>query len=146
MSASDESLSLTATDLRLATFRLARRLRRHRAVDGMSDAQLSVIGHLRLRGTQSISRLAECERVASPTMTSTVNGMVEQGWVVRVADTDDLRRVNIELTEAGHRIAEETVRRRDAALAQDLAELDFTEEELATLRAASALMRRVTDR
>lgn len=146
MSASEESLALTATDLRLATFRLARRLRRHRAVDGMSDAQLAVIGHLRTRGTQSISRLAECERVASPTMTRTVAGMVEQGWVVRIADPEDLRRVNVELTDAGHTIAEETVRRRDAALAQALAELDFTEEELATLRAASALMRRVTDR
>ncbi len=146
MSASDDSLALTATELRLAAFRLARRLRRHRAIDGLTDAQLAVIGHLRLRGTQSISGLAECERVASPTMTSTVGGMVEKGWVVRIADPGDLRRVNVELTEAGHTIAEETTRRRDAALASDLAELDFTEEELATLRAASALIRRVTDR
>ena len=146
MSASDESLRLTATELRLATFRLARRLRRHRAIDGMSDAQLAVIGHLRLHGTQSISRLAECERVASPTMTSTVNGMVDKGWVVRVSDPDDLRRVNVELTEAGHRLADETVRRRDEALAQALAELDLSEEELTILRSASALIRKVTDR
>lgn len=146
MTASDESLALTASDLRLATFRLARRLRRHRAVDGITDAQLAVIGHLRKLGTQSISALAESERVASPTMTSTVNGLVEQGWAVRVPDADDLRRVNIELTDAGHAIAVETVRRRDASLADDLADLDFSEQELATLRAASALIRRVTDR
>ena len=146
MTASEDSLALTASELRLATFRLARRLRRHRAVDGMTDAQLAVIGHLRMRGTQSISRLAECECVASPTMTSTVNGLVEQGWAVRVPDPDDLRRVNIELTQAGHDIAVETVHRRDASLARDLAELDFTDDELTTLRAASALMRRVTDR
>lgn len=146
MTASEDSLTLTATDLRLATFRLARRLRRHRAVDGMSDAQLSVIGHLRIRGTLSVSDLAKCERVTSPSMTSTVNGLVDAGWAVRTPDPDDARRVNVDLTEAGHEIAVETVRRRDASLARDLAELDFTEEELSTLRAASALIRRVTDR
>lgn len=146
MTASESSLSQTATDLRLATFRLACRLRRHRAIDGITDAQLAVIGRLRMHGTNSISGLAACEGVTSPTMTNTINGMVEQGWVVRIPDPDDLRRVNIELTEKGHDIAVETVRKRDEALAQDLAELDFSEEELATLRAASALIRRVTDR
>lgn len=146
MSASEETLSVTATELRLAIFRLARRLRQHRAVDGMTDAQLAVLGHVRLHGSVSISALAESERVASPTMTSTVNGLEQQGIVVRVPDPDDLRRVNIELTEEGHRIAVETVQRRDRALAGDLAELAFTDEELTTLRAASALIRKVTDR
>ena len=145
MPASDESLALTATDLRLATFRLARRLRRHRALDGMTDAQLAVIGHLRMRGAQSISELAGCERVSSPSMTSTVNGMAEQGWVVRVPDDNDLRRTNVELTDTGHELAVETIRKRDAALAADLAQRGFSDAELATLRAASALMRRVTD-
>lgn len=145
MTASEESLAVTASELRLATFRLARRLRQHRAVDGMSDAQLAVIGHLRAHGTQSISNLAERERVTSPTMTNTINGLADQGWVVRASDPDDLRRVNIELTQAGHDIAVETVRRRDASLARDLDELGFTDDELATLRTASTLMRRVTD-
>lgn len=146
MTASEESLHHTATELRLAIFRLARRLRRHRAVDGVTDAQLAVIGHLRMRGTQSISALAEHERVASSTMTSIVNGMVELGWVLRVPDPADARRVQIELTDAGSEVGIETIRRRDASLARDLAELDFTEDDLAALRAASALIRRVTDR
>src|SRR5690606_16974853 len=130
MPASDESLALTATDLRLATFRLARRLRRHRALDGMTDAQLAVIGHLRMRGAQSISELAGCERVSSPSMTSTVNGMAEQGWVVRVPDDNDLRRTNVELTDTGHELAVETIRKRDAALAADLAQRGFSDAEL----------------
>lgn len=146
MSASEDSLALAATELRLAAFRLARRLRRHRAVDGMTDAQLAVLGTLRLCGTQSLSALAERERVASPTMTSTVNGLAQQGYVVRVPDPDDLRRVNIELTEQGLQVLDETIRQRDEALAHDMVELDFSEEELAVLRQASALIRRVTDR
>ncbi len=146
MSAQDDSLARTASELRLATFRLARHLRRHRAVNGMTDAQLAVLGHLRFSGSLSISALAERECVASPTMTSTVNGLAQQGYVLRVPDPDDLRRVIIELTADGERVALETVRKRDAALASDLAELGLTEEELATLHAASALLRRVTDR
>jgi DNA-binding MarR family transcriptional regulator len=145
MSVSETLLGATATELRLATFRLARRLRDHRAVDGMSDAQLGVLGYLRTHGSVSVSALAQSQRVTSPTMTNTVNGLEQQGIVVRVPDPEDLRRVNIELTEAGHEIAVETIRRRDKALAQDLADLHFSDEELATLRAASALIRRVTD-
>lgn len=146
MSASESSLALTATELRLATFRLARRLRRHRAVDGMTDAQLAVLGSLRMHGTQSLSALAERERVASPTMTSTVNGLAQQGYVVRVPDPEDLRRVNVELTEEGLDVLTSTIRKRDESLARDLAELDLTEDELAALRHASSLIRRVTDR
>jgi DNA-binding MarR family transcriptional regulator len=146
MSASDESLSLTATDLRMATFRLARRLRRVRATDAISDAQLSVLATLRMHGRRTISALAEHERVTAPSMTSTVNGLEELGYLTRTPDEDDRRRVQVDITETGEAIVVETIHRRDAVLAGMLGELDYTEEELETLRAASALMRRVTDR
>lgn len=146
MTASDDPLQLTATDLRLATFRLARRLRCARAADAMSDAQLAVLADLRMHGRRTISTLAERERVTAPSMTNMINGLEEQGYVTRTPDADDRRRVQVEITDAGAEIVVETIRRRDVLLADMLAELDFTEEELATLRAASALMRRVTDR
>lgn len=146
MTASDESLHSTATDLRLATFRLARRLRRERAVDAMSDAQLAILAGLRMHGRQTITGLAERERVAAPSMTSTINSLEMQGHVVRVPDVADRRRVYVELTASGAEVVAETIRRRDALLADALAELGFTEEELTTLRAASALMQRMSDR
>ena len=146
MTASDDPLQLTATDLRLATFRLARRLRCARATDAMSDAQLAVLADLRMHGRRTISTLAERERVTAPSMTNMINGLEEQGYVTRTPDADDRRRVQVEITDAGAEIVVETIRRRDVLLADMLAELDFTEDELATLRAASALMRRVTDR
>ncbi|WP_431075572.1 MarR family transcriptional regulator [Microbacterium phyllosphaerae] len=146
MSASDESLHLTATDLRMATFRLARRLRCARAVDAMSDAQLAVLATLRMHGRRTITALAERERVTAPSMTNMINGLEEQGFVLRTPDAEDRRRVQVDITEAGTEIVAQTIKRRDELLADMLAELDFTEEELATLRDASALMRKVVDR
>ncbi|WP_101848224.1 MarR family winged helix-turn-helix transcriptional regulator [Zhihengliuella sp. ISTPL4] len=146
MSASDDSLHLTATDLRMATFRLARRLRCARAADMMSDTQLAVLADLRMNGRRTISTLAERERVTAPSMTSIVNGLEEQGYVARTPDEDDRRRVQVDITPAGTEIVVETIRRRDVLLADMLREVDYTEEELATLREASALMRRVVER
>lgn len=146
MSASDDSLHLTATDLRMATFRLARRLRCARAADMMSDTQLAVLAELRMNGRRTISTLAERERVTAPSMTSIVNGLEEQGYVARTPDEDDRRRVQVDITPAGVEIVVETIRRRDVLLADMLREVDYTEAELATLREASALMRRVVER
>ncbi len=146
MSATDESLQLTATDLRMATFRLARRLRSARAVDAMSDAQLAVLATLRMHGRRTITALAERERVTAPSMTSMINGLEEQGFVLRTPDAEDRRRVQVDITEAGTEIVAQTIRRRDELLADMLSELDFTEDELTTLREASALMRKVVDR
>jgi len=130
----------------MATFRLARRLRCARAVDAMSDAQLAVLATLRMHGRRTISALAERERVTAPSMTNMINGLEEQGFVLRTPDAEDRRRVQVDITEAGTEIVEQTIRRRDELLAEMLGELDFTEDELATLRAASALMRKVVDR
>jgi DNA-binding MarR family transcriptional regulator len=146
MSASDEALRLTATDLRMATFRLARRLRCARAVDAMSDAQLAVLATLRMHGVRTITALAEGERVTAPSMTSMINGLEEQGYVRRTTDEADRRRVLVEITDAGTEIVAQTIQRRDDLLAEMLAELDFSDEDLATLRAASALMRKVVER
>lgn len=79
-------------------------------------------------------------------MTNTINGLEEQGYVTRAVDEDDRRRVQVEITDAGAELVVETIRRRDVLLADMLADLDFTEDELTTLREASVLMRRVTDR
>lgn len=129
----------------MATFRLARRLRSARAVDAMSDAQLAVLATLRMHGRRTITALAERERVTAPSMTSMINGLEEQGYVVRTPDAEDRRRVQVDITEAGTAIVAETIERRDELLAEMLGELDFTEAELATLREASALMRKVVD-
>lgn len=146
MTESDDLLHTTATDLRLATFRLARRLRRERAIDTISDAHFAVLACLRGNGRLPVGELAHRERVSAPTMSNTVDALVVSGLVVRVPDETDRRRVYIEITDAGIEIVTATVQKRDAALADALAELDFTGEELSALREAAALMRKVAER
>ncbi|MDT0158187.1 MarR family transcriptional regulator [Microbacterium sp. ARD32] len=140
-----EDFDATASELRFALFRLTRRLRRVRAVDAMSDAQLAALGALRAHGRRTISGLAEHERVTAPTMSATVSGLEELGLVRRVPDEDDRRRVHVELTEQGEKLVIATIRRRDEALAEMIRELDLDDGELATLRAAAAVLRKVAE-
>ncbi len=135
-----------ATELRVATFRLARRLRCVRPVAGMSDGHLAVLYILRMHGRQTLSALAERERVTAPAMTYIVNALEELGAVVRTPDEADRRRVHVEITAEGDRMAGETLRRRDELLVAELGELELSPEEIATLHRASALMRRIAER
>ncbi|UWF77302.1 MULTISPECIES: MarR family winged helix-turn-helix transcriptional regulator [Microbacterium] len=146
MPSSPEALHDTAAELRFAVFRLARRLRCARAVDAMSDAQLAVLAALRMHGRHTLSALAERERVTAPTMTSMINGLAEQGYVVRIPDEDDRRRVHVEITERGIELVAETIRRRDELLAGMITDLGLDENEIAVLREASALIRRLAER
>ncbi len=143
---SDDPLHTTATDLRLATFRLARRLRRERADDAVSDAQFAVLACLKMNGRLSLGELAQRERVTAPTMSSTVTALLEEGYVTRVQDEQDRRRVQVDIPDAGVAVVTATVRKRDAALVDALAQFDVTADELRTLREASALMRKVAER
>jgi len=146
MTEPDDLLHATATDLRLATFRLARRLRRERAVDALSDAHFAVLANLRAHGRLAVGELAQRERVSAPTMSNSVDSLAEAGLVLRVPSEDDRRRVYIEITDAGTEIVSATVQKRDIAVADALAELDFNDEQLRILREAAALMRKVAER
>ncbi|CAI9391370.1 MarR family winged helix-turn-helix transcriptional regulator [Microbacterium sp. T2.11-28] len=133
-----------ASDFRMATFRLARRLRSERAVDSMSDGQFAVLAALKVHGPHTLGELADRERVTAPSMNRTVNALEESGYLSRTADADDRRKVNIQLTEAGLAVVEETVRRRDSWLEHALDEL--TPEERDVLAHAAAIMREVAGR
>jgi DNA-binding MarR family transcriptional regulator len=137
-------LSAAASDLRLATFRLARRLRAQRAVDSMSDGQFAVLAALKVHGAHTLGELAERERVTAPSMNRTVNGLEEAGYLTRTPADDDRRKVIIALTDSGLAVVDETVRRRDAWLEEALAELSASERD--TLAAAADVMRKVAER
>ncbi len=137
-------LSTAASDLRMSTFRLARRLRSQRAVDTMSDGQFAVLAALSVHGQHTLGELADRERVSAPSMNRTVNGLEESGYLTRTADADDRRKVNIALTDTGRAVVDETVRRRDSWLEQALSEL--TDEQRDLLSAAAELMREVAAR
>jgi DNA-binding MarR family transcriptional regulator len=133
-----------ASHLRIATFRLARRLRTQRAVDSMSDGQFAVLAGLWVHGPHTLGELAERERVSAPSMNRTVNCLQESGYIARSADESDGRKVVISLTDDGRAVVDETARRRDAWLESALG--DLTAQERTILDAAASIMERMATR
>ncbi|MDT3346337.1 MULTISPECIES: MarR family winged helix-turn-helix transcriptional regulator [Microbacterium] len=141
---STTELALAASDFRMATFRLARRLRSQRAVDTMSDGQFAVLAGLKVHGPHTLGELAERERVSAPSMNRTVNCLEELGYLTRTPDESDRRKVVIDLTEPGREVVVETVRRRDSWLEHAFEELSAAQR--ATLAKAAAIMQEVAGR
>src|SRR6478752_3243827 len=54
-----EDLPAEASELRMATFRLARRLRAERAIDAMSDGQFAVLAAFKMHGLHTFGELPE---------------------------------------------------------------------------------------
>jgi DNA-binding MarR family transcriptional regulator len=141
---STPDLSREASDLRIATFRLARRMRTQRAVDSMSDGQFAVLAGLFIHGAHTLTELADRERVSAPAMNRTVNCLQDGGYLTRSADENDGRKVVIELTREGRAVVDETARRRDAWVEEALAEIAPGEREI--LAQAAAIMQRMVAR
>jgi DNA-binding MarR family transcriptional regulator len=131
-----------ASELRFSFARLSRRLRNERDPDNpLSVAALSALGILFREGECTVGTLAAHERVQPPSMTRTVNALVDDGYAVRRAHETDRRQVLVDLTDRGREIILADRRRRDAWLAQRLREL--TPEERAVLRDAAPLIQRL---
>ncbi len=137
-------LAREASDLRIATFRLARRMRTQRAIDSMSDGQFAVLANLFVHGPHTLGDLAALERVSAPAMNRTVNCLQDAGYLTRGSDENDGRKVVIDLTDEGRAVVDETARRRDAWAEEALAEL--TPDERAILAQAGAIMQRMAAR
>jgi DNA-binding MarR family transcriptional regulator len=127
-----------SAELRMATFRLARRLRAQKADQALTDAQFAVLGVLYRQGPRTLTALADAERVSPPSMNRTVNRLEEAGYVVRTADVVDRRKSDIALTDAGRDVVKATVSKRDAWLTTRLREL--SKEDRATLARAAELI------
>src|SRR3954469_10950616 len=122
-----------ASELRLSVARLTRRLRYEREPGNpLSVASLSALGVLFREGECTIGALAAHERVQPPSMTRTVNCLVEEGYAARRPHAKDGRQVLVALTDKGREILLADRRRRDAWLAQRLR--DLTPDERALLR------------
>lgn len=130
-------------DLRLAILRISRRIRLERADEDVTDGQLSVLFVLWKEGPQTLSSLAEHERVTPPSMNRTVNALVEKALVTRAGSPDDGRKVLIEATDAGLEIARETKRRRVAWFSRQLETLE--PEQRAALNLAAPILRELAD-
>jgi MarR family transcriptional regulator, organic hydroperoxide resistance regulator len=79
----------------------------------LSRHQASVLDHLDSEDATTLNGLARHMGVTAGTMSLTIDRLERKGYVARVRDTADRRRVNVRLTAAG-------VRERDASSVLDV--------------------------
>ena len=131
-----------ASSMRVSVMRLSRRLRVERADHGLTLTQISVLATLDRHGALTPRELAQHERVQPPSMTRTLAGLEERALIVRTPHASDGRQHLISLAAPAASLLREDRRRRDAWLAQRLAEL--TQAERDVLRAAAPIIDRIT--
>lgn len=108
--------SRDVTRLRLAVLRLSRRIRRNTSLV-LSPSQQSILAMLDNYGPLSPGRLAELESIQPPSITRILGQLEDAGLVTRIPVKDNLRQVQVSLTEAGHQAAAEVHSARDEWLA-----------------------------
>ncbi len=131
-----------ANDLRIACQRVSRRVR-FESTDELSPHLVSALAHLN-KGPCTPGELADLERVAPPSMTRTVNCLVEKGLVTRDDNPSDGRSKLLLLTESGQAIMSRIGQARDDWMLRQLEGLTKTEQDL--LREAAVLLNRVVSR
>jgi DNA-binding MarR family transcriptional regulator len=133
-----------ATFVRRAVSALGRRLRAQRPESDLSLTKLSVLGHLFRRGSMTSADLAALERVQPQSLTRVLAELLKAGFVSRRADTQDARRLLLDITGEGRAMLSRDMQLRDAWLARAMnEELSATEREL--LRLAGQLMERLAN-
>src|ERR1039457_1759092 len=121
-----------ATALRISVSRLARRLRAQRAVSGMTEAVLS---ETQLAALSAL----EVHHAMTP---GVIAVLTERNLVLKSPHPRDRRQVILTVTGEGRAVVQSVRRRKDAWLAQRLAEL--TSAERATLRAAVPILEKLS--
>lgn len=97
---------------------------------GLTGSQFRALSLVRA-GITSSGVLARFLAVRPPTVTTVMNGLVDDGLVARARSADDRRRVDHELTPAGRRALDTANAAADEALASLVERLDPADRERA---------------
>ena len=130
------------TRLRVAVGRLHRRLAQ-RSTSELTFAQISALVMVEKHGPIRQGELAAREKVAAPSMTRTVSGLVEAGLVQKIPDPEDGRSCHIVVTEAARTLLEKIRTERSAMLAERVARLSPQQYE--TLVAALPVLEQLAE-
>jgi DNA-binding MarR family transcriptional regulator len=141
MSTPSSALATAASDLRIVTGKLMRRLRSEGA---LPISHIAVLSRLHRLGPQTTSGLAAGERMRPQSMAQTVSELKKEGLVAARPDTADRRQVLLELTERGHETLDAERRRREDWLSRAIAD-ELSAEEQQLLVKAVALLRRIAE-
>lgn len=131
-----------ASIMRVSVMRLSRRLRAERSDAVLTLTQIATLGTLDRHGPLTPRELAEHEKVQPPSMTRVLAHLEELGLIDRTPHESDGRQHLVSLTGSAQSLLKEDRRRREAWLAQRLAELTSSERDL--LRAAAPLLERLS--
>lgn len=131
-----------ASIMRVSVMRLSRRLRAERSDAGLTLTQVATLGTLDRHGPLTPRELAEQEKVRPPSMTRVLASLEELRLIDRTPHESDGRQHLVSLTVSARALLKEDRRRREAWLAQRLAELTPVERDL--LRAAAPLLERLS--
>jgi DNA-binding MarR family transcriptional regulator len=128
--------------LRVAVGRLHRRLAQ-RTVNELAFAQVSALVTVEKHGPIRLGELAAREKVAAPSMTRTVGGLLAAGIVEKIPDPEDGRSFHVVITPSGRTLIEQVRTVRSALLAERAARL--TPPEYAALVAALPVLERLAE-
>ncbi|ODU07397.1 MAG: hypothetical protein ABS81_01170 [Pseudonocardia sp. SCN 72-86] len=110
------------------------RVLRQQTDDGLSYALISLLFNIARNQPVTAGDLASAEGVSPPSVTRSLNRLIELGLVSREPDPTDRRASLISLTPAGEDEREQVLRSRENWLSQHLTRL--TAEEIVNLLAA----------
>jgi len=130
------------TRLRVAVGRLHRRLAQ-RASGELTFAQISALVTVEKHGPIRQGELAAREKVAAPSMTRTVGGLIGAGLVEKIPDPEDGRSSHIVATPAAHALLDKVRSERAAMLTERAARL--TADQYATLVAALPVLEQLAE-
>ena len=108
------------------------RMRAHGESLGLQKGFHRIIFELSKNGPKTQNELADATRLSSPTVSVALQNMERAGLVERVQDENDLRKINVVLSEKGfemHRKIGEKIKENDRLFFEGL-----TEDEIETLQ------------
>jgi DNA-binding MarR family transcriptional regulator len=143
--ATDTTLTDTASHLRNAIVRTARRLRQEGAEEtgGMTATAVSALATINRSGPLTPSEIAAIERVKRPSMTRTLGCLEREGLIERTPDPADGRSFLVAINDAGRERMARLRRAKNEFLARRLRDLD--PEEVETLARAAELLERMRE-
>ena len=135
-----DPLLTLASDVRIACQHVSRRVRYDNCHE-IPPHHFSVLAKLAMGIADTAGELARIEEVSAPSMTRTVNGLVDTGLVARTPDPDDGRRHLLTLTPDGEAMIDRTRASRDDWMVRRLQSLSA--DELRLLRQATDILQKV---
>ncbi len=141
----DTTLTDSASRLRMAIVRTARRLRQEAAgaVGELTPTSAAALATVERHGPLTPSVLAEIERVKRPTATRTLRVLCEAGLVERTPDPADGRSALVSVTGEGRERLRRLRGRKNAYLAQRMRDLPSADVE--TLERAAAILEEILE-